>query len=282
MPLLYYWRPDNYRRDLDMGAGYHLNQANPLFHEIDVGDSVWALTRRSDGTYAFAAQLVVKGKTINPPQFRYGRYRIWGDLALSRYFAVAQQSNAEDVIRSLSIKTNAKILGRAFQGHAAVRSLSSQANQLLTVATRDLATEPRARLLPEDRLEAEMLLGDPATIEKLLREERPGITRKRLEYLYLRSPARNKKLADHLQKVYDGRCQVCQWAPKNRYGDFLCQAHHLQWLSRGGSDSFDNLALLCPNHHIAVHRCDAPFDFGEFAFHFTVHKEPVTLNFHLK
>jgi 5-methylcytosine-specific restriction enzyme A len=30
MPLLYYWRGDNYRRDLDYGAGYHLNQANPL------------------------------------------------------------------------------------------------------------------------------------------------------------------------------------------------------------------------------------------------------------
>jgi hypothetical protein len=30
MPLLYYWRGDNYRRDLDMGAGYHLNQANPV------------------------------------------------------------------------------------------------------------------------------------------------------------------------------------------------------------------------------------------------------------
>jgi hypothetical protein len=28
VPLLYYWRRDNYRRDLDTGAGYHLNQAN--------------------------------------------------------------------------------------------------------------------------------------------------------------------------------------------------------------------------------------------------------------
>src|SRR5215831_10470997 len=26
MPLLYYWRPDNYSRDRSFGFGYHLNQ----------------------------------------------------------------------------------------------------------------------------------------------------------------------------------------------------------------------------------------------------------------
>ena len=51
MPLLYCWRGDNYRRDLDMGAGYHLNQANPLLHRIDVGDSLWAVTRNGQGRY---------------------------------------------------------------------------------------------------------------------------------------------------------------------------------------------------------------------------------------
>jgi len=35
MPLLYYWRGDNYRRDLNMGASYHLNQANPFLHKIE-------------------------------------------------------------------------------------------------------------------------------------------------------------------------------------------------------------------------------------------------------
>jgi hypothetical protein len=86
MPLLYYWRPDNYRRDLDYGAGYNLNQANPLLHEIDLGDSLWAFTRTRSSRYALAAELVVKAKTINPPNFRYGKYRIWGDLKRSRYF----------------------------------------------------------------------------------------------------------------------------------------------------------------------------------------------------
>lgn len=75
MPLLYYWRPDNYLRDLDMGAGYHLNQANPLLRQVDLGDSLWAFTRNRHGRYVLAAELVIKAKTETPPNFRYGRYR---------------------------------------------------------------------------------------------------------------------------------------------------------------------------------------------------------------
>src|SRR5947209_19953737 len=101
MPLLYYWRGDNHRTDLDMGAGYHLNQANPLMHQIDIGDSLWAFTRTKDGRYVLAAQLVVRAKTFNPPGFRYGRYRIWGDLHMSKYFQAAGQPNVEAIIRSL-------------------------------------------------------------------------------------------------------------------------------------------------------------------------------------
>ena len=95
MPLLYYWRGDNYRRDLDFGAGYHLNQANPVLHQIEVGDSLWAFTRRTDGRYVLAAELVVRAKTLNPPNFRYGRYRVWGSLSLSRYFKTEGQPSVE-------------------------------------------------------------------------------------------------------------------------------------------------------------------------------------------
>jgi hypothetical protein len=47
--LLYFWRGDNYRRDLDHGVGFHLNQANPLLHQIGIGESLWAFTRKRDG-----------------------------------------------------------------------------------------------------------------------------------------------------------------------------------------------------------------------------------------
>ena len=46
MPLLYYWRHDNYVHDLGQGgAAYHLNQRSARLHRVDIGDSLWA-TRR--------------------------------------------------------------------------------------------------------------------------------------------------------------------------------------------------------------------------------------------
>ena len=124
MPLLYYWRGDNYRRDLDHGVGYHLNQANPLLHELALGDSLWAFTRAPSGAYALAAELVVTARTRNPPGYRYGLYRIWGDLQRSRYFAVDGQPDLMPLVRSLALAAGSDVLGRAFQGRAAVRRLA--------------------------------------------------------------------------------------------------------------------------------------------------------------
>jgi hypothetical protein len=60
-------------------VGFHLNQANILLHQISIGDSILAFTRKLDGRYALAAELVVSAKTMNPRRFRYGPYRVWGD-----------------------------------------------------------------------------------------------------------------------------------------------------------------------------------------------------------
>jgi len=144
MPLLYYWQPDNYRRDLDLGVGYHLNQSNPKLHQIGFGDSLWAFTRHG-GRYVLAAELVIKAKTLNPPSYRYGRYRVWGDLSLSRYFHVDDQPDLEDVLRSVSGRT-ASVLAQAFQGRAAVRVIDEASHRKLQQLAMALPTEPRARL----------------------------------------------------------------------------------------------------------------------------------------
>jgi hypothetical protein len=75
MPLLYFWRADNYRRDLDEGAAFHLNQSSPRLHDVVRGDSVWAFTRDEE-RYVLAAELVVRAATRNPPGYPYGPYRI--------------------------------------------------------------------------------------------------------------------------------------------------------------------------------------------------------------
>lgn len=280
MPLLYYWRADNYRRDLDMGAGFHLNQANPLLHQIDIGDSLWAFTRATNKSYVLAAELVVRAKTVNPPNFRYGHYRVWGDLHKSRYFRVEGQPQVEQIIRSLSVKANADVLGRAFQGNAAVRLITLQDHQILSAAAKNLKLEPRARILPEEQLEAALLLGDEEAVKSLVQAEDAGIAEERREYLFRQAPTRNKNLAKELQKLYAGKCQVCLWNPRGTYGQPLCHGHHVHWLSRGGEDSLENMVLICPNHHAAVHGCDAPLDYADMTFNFGNHKEPLQLVLH--
>ena len=281
MPLLYYWTADNHYRDLDWGAGFHLNQRNPLLHSIDMGDSLWAFTRNKAGDYVLAAELVVQAKTRNRPGFRYGDYRIWGDLRRSRYFVTDGQPTVEPIIRALTVTTKAARLGQSFQGHRAVKTMTAQDDAVLRAVAAELPLEPRARLLPEDRLEALFLSGDAAAVERLLRDEPAGVAEERRRYLYEQVHRRDRDLPVELKKMYGGRCQVCVWDPRAIYGKDACHAHHIHWLSRGGDDSLSNLLLLCPNHHQAVHAADAPLDWADMTLVFPEHREVLQLDRHL-
>ena len=275
MHLLYYWRGDNYRRDLDHGVGFHLNQGNPLLHQIQIGQSLWAFTRRTDGRYSLAAELVISAKTMNPKGYRYGPYRVWGDLRRSRYFSIDGQPDVSMLIRSLDIGAKAAVLGSSFQGRAAVRALGGAGHARLLASAERLPPEPRARLLPEERLEALLLSGDEDAVSRLLQDEPAGIAAERRRYLLTEVVKRDRDLVEQLREIYLGECQICGWAPRRNYGAELCEAHHIRWLSRGGSDDLGNLVLICPNHHRAIHRCDAPFDFARNAFVFGTMSEAV-------
>lgn len=281
MALLYFWRGDNYRRDLDMGAGYHLNQSNALLHSLPVGDSLWAFTRNRNGDYVMAAELVISAKTRNPPTFRYGGYRVWGDLEKSRYFRADQQQRVEPLIRSLSCGPKADVLGRSFQGRSAVRTLTDADHALLRTYTATLPLEPRARLLPEDDLEQALSTGSAEEVQRLLQHTPNGLARARMEYLYGKAPTRSRKLATDLHEMYCGRCQICLWNPCEKYGPHLCQGHHIHWLSRGGEDRLENMVLVCPNHHAAIHKCDAVFDYGDMAFVFPRYRGVLQINSHI-
>ena len=280
MPLLYHWVGKNYRRDLDWGAGYHLNQSSPLLHEIDLGDSLWAFTRTPAGKYVLATELVVRAKTRNPRRYRYGTYRLWGDLKRSRYFRAEGQPDISELVRGLSVRATAPVVGSSFQGHAAVRRLTPADHQVLAEYARHLPLEPRARLLPEEELEARILVGDPDAVSSLITAEAPGIADERRRYLFEQAPHRNPQHVKELRKLYRGMCQLCGWNPKSWYQHDLCGAHHVHWLSRGGDDALHNMLLVCPNHHRAIHRTDAPFDWADASFVFPRNREPVQISRH--
>lgn len=281
MPLLFYWRHDNYVQDLDDGAGYHLNSKRAVLHEVERGDSVWAVTRRPDDAYVLAAELIVHSTTHNRPGYEYGPYRVWGHVGQSRYFALDGQPGCESLIRSLSVKTTADRLYHSFQGPGSVRRLTEKDHRTLAAAADNLPEEPRATLLPEEALETALYRRDRASVTGLVREADHGLSADRRRTITREVPERNRELVQRLQTVYDGHCQICRWDPVGEYGEPLCEGHHIQWLSRGGDDALDNLMLVCPNHHRAIHRCDAPLDWGDLALDFGAHWEEVALDEHL-
>lgn len=282
MPLLFYWSYENYLSDLDEGAGYHLNSKYKVLHEADTGDSVWAISRLPSGAYVIAVELVVRARTRNAPGYQYGTYRVWGDLDRSRYFQLGSQPNAEPLIRRLSPLTRADSLYHSFMGPGSVRRLTEQDHQLLSAAARDLPEEPRAQLLPEDTLETVLYGGDRQAATAYVREQAHGLSSSRQRTITREVPERNRTLVEQLRQLYEGRCQICRWNPVETYSEHLCEGHHIQWLSRGGDDRLDNLMLVCPNHHRAIHRCDAPLDYADMAFDFGAHREELALNLHLE
>ena len=249
--LLYFWTGENYFADLSAGMTFCLNQGSPLLHAPAPGESLWAFTRRADGAYVMAAELVIRAKTRNPAGFRYGRFRVWGDLHQTRYFSTGAQSSAEGVLRSLSPRMKASILGKAFQGRAAVRRLTLSDHLTLTAHCRGMALEPRAQPLPEDLLERD----EPAPLVAADAARR-------------RVPRRDPRRVLQLRQMYGHRCQLCGWSSGADYGAQVAEAHHIHWLSLGGADSLDNMMLLCPNHHRLVHSCQAQLDFGDLHLDF--------------
>lgn len=137
MDLLVYWRWDNYRRDLDDGAGFNFNSNQRRLHTaIEPGERLWAVTgHHSGGTmrYALAAVLAVTAKTFNPPGFKYGRHRVWGDTRHSAYYAVPAQADMAHLLLRLEFAPRSTIESRPKIGQSlqTLRSLTPGDSALL-------------------------------------------------------------------------------------------------------------------------------------------------------
>jgi 5-methylcytosine-specific restriction enzyme A len=283
MTLIYHWQSQNYYRDAKFGFGYHLNQGNQLMMSLKEGDSLWAFTRNKSKLYVMAAELIVRACTHNPPKYRYGAYRVWADIQHSRYFDVDNSPNIEPLIRTLSVQSNADILGRSFQGHAAVRKLTESDHQILVEFTRNLPVLEQVSFYPEDEVEAKLIHADLEEIDSFIKIQDFSREASRKKYLYESlNITRSQKLSHQVRDLYKGKCQVCGFDPLREYGFHLCHAHHIVWLSRGGEDEMENLSLVCPNHHNAFHTGDAIFDFEMLTFTYkNGYSERLILNEHL-
>ena len=287
--ILAYWRYDNYMRDLAEGAGFNFNSKQARLHSVlNEGESLWLITgRRETGrmgmAYYIVARLVIRSKTFNAPEYKYGKYRVWGDLGRSKYYQVGSQESSA-LLRQLQFSNNLSIgetdkeLALYFQS---MRQLSEGDTALLEAWCVSLPLEQAAyAILPEYQLE-EAVEKDEEAVKKVIREYQSGLAEYRVDHL-VQQPSRSRVLSRQIHQMYNSRCQICGFDPVLVYGVEACHSHHLIYLSRGGEDSLDNMVLLCPNHHSVIHATDAVFDFRDLSFIFAAnHRERLALNRHL-
>ncbi|EPR12045.1 HNH endonuclease [Ruminiclostridium papyrosolvens] len=64
---------------------------------------------------------------------------------------------------------------------------------------------------------------------------------------------RYQKIVNRLKLEYNYKCQLCGESFLIDNGNYYCEAHHINMLSNGGSQSPENVLILCANHHRMLH-----------------------------
>ena len=93
----------------------------------------------------------------------------------------------------------------------------------------------------------------------------------------------DRSIGYNLKKLYDYRCQVCGESIGKLYGrEPIVDAHHIDPFTISHNNNFDNIMILCPNHHRIIHACQGEFHrkIEEIWYPNGLH-ERLSLNFHL-
>jgi hypothetical protein len=93
---------------------------------------------------------------------------------------------------------------------------------------------------------------------------------------------RDRRHVLQLKELYKGRCQVSGEMPLAGTAGDITEGHHIEWLTRGGVDGPDNIVIVSPDWHRALHATDAHFDWAKLCFVIDRRKVPLKLNKHLK
>lgn len=124
-----------------------------------------------------------------------------------------------------------------------------------------LASSPRRelQLVPSHRIAEEF--GDERALSAIYNHDRIAIKHApATRMVQVQEYERNPSLAESLKSYYSHSCQVCGHDFEPTYGVHYSEAHHVQYLSKGGFDVSHNMLVLCPNHHRVVHESSAEFD----------------------
>ena len=94
----------------------------------------------------------------------------------------------------------------------------------------------------------------------------------------------DRSVCENLKFLYGFRCQVCGQLVAEKYGGTVIEAHHIDPFTCSLNNNYDNVVVLCPNHHRIVHACHPEFirrDNPAFLFPNGL-REPLLIDKHLR
>lgn len=69
----------------------------------------------------------------------------------------------------------------------------------------------------------------------------------------------DRKVIDSLKELYNYKCQICNTQVGEPYGATVCEAHHIHSFVESVNNNYDNIIIVCPNHHRILHAGKATY-----------------------
>jgi predicted restriction endonuclease len=70
----------------------------------------------------------------------------------------------------------------------------------------------------------------------------------------------DRSIGEDLKTLYDFRCQICGENFGKPYEQRVVEVHHIDQFVRSMNNDYDNLMVICPNHHTVIHKAEPVFD----------------------
>lgn len=213
---------------------FEKNKSNDITVEINVPTN--GINRRVSGFFAKNNKtdeifLMHRGKVGG------GRKGIGKNAFLGWYESDVQQVDSGDG------KTEEALIITSLKPKDFIGGLTSfieKVSQFKVLATSGIITE--ATFIPDQELDSKLPNDEEDKKPKKKKVSTTGYER-------------NPYVVEYAKRRASGKCQLClEKAPFNNViGKPYLEAHHIIWLSKGGSDSISNTVALCPNCHRKMH-----------------------------
>ena len=70
----------------------------------------------------------------------------------------------------------------------------------------------------------------------------------------------DRSIGEDLKRLYNYRCQICGDNFAKPHAQQIVQVHHIIEFVHSMNNDYDNLMVICPNHHSVIHKASPNFD----------------------